>query len=178
MVQRGCLGHRLLSRQRSGSPHAEGGAVEFSAYQDAGISDATTVMSGAIGDFGRAVSAPLNETAHPDRSERMTVRLSKGAFGLAIGPMHRSVPAPAAPRRATAACHRQDQPRRAVPERDDLCILQPASVGGLTADLRVEQAVRDSSPRRSVPFTDGGHPRIGLVQLGVIQIRCRPGPPL
>jgi len=66
--------------------------------------------------------------------------------------------------------HHHDESRLAVPDRDDLRVLEPTPVSGLAPALRMEQAVLDGRPWRSVPLAERDYLRIDLLQVGVIEV--------
>jgi hypothetical protein len=67
---------------------ASGGQVFFTAYQNDDLPGATVVLSGAIGDFGEAVSVLPNGTADPEHSSQINLALTQGSFRIVIGPLH------------------------------------------------------------------------------------------
>jgi hypothetical protein len=46
------------------------------------------VLSGAIGDFGEAVSVLPNGTVDPEHSSQLRLALTQGSFRIVIGPLH------------------------------------------------------------------------------------------
>jgi hypothetical protein len=67
---------------------ASGGHVFFTAYQNDDLPGATVVLSGAIGDFGAAVSVFPNGTVNPEHSSQFNLALTQGSFRIVIGPLH------------------------------------------------------------------------------------------
>jgi hypothetical protein len=67
---------------------AGGGPVQFTAYQNDDLPGAAVVLSGAIGDFGTAVSVLPNETVDPEHSSQYKLLLTQGSFRLLAGPLH------------------------------------------------------------------------------------------
>jgi hypothetical protein len=67
---------------------ASGGNVFFTAYQNDDLPGATVVLSGAIADFGAAVSVLRNGVVDPEHSSELNLALTKGTFRLVIGPLH------------------------------------------------------------------------------------------
>ena len=67
---------------------ASGGHVFFTAYQNDDLPGATVVLSGAIGDFGAAVSVTNNGTVDPEHSSQLNLALTQGSFRIVIGPLH------------------------------------------------------------------------------------------
>ena len=49
---------------------------------------ATAVLSGAIGDFGEAVSVLPDGTVDPEHSSQDDLALTQGSFRIVIGPLH------------------------------------------------------------------------------------------
>ena len=69
-------------------PSAGGGRVFVTAYQNDDLPGATVVLSGAIGDFGAAVSVLPNGTVDPEHSSQLRLALTQGSFRIVIGPLH------------------------------------------------------------------------------------------
>jgi hypothetical protein len=67
---------------------ASGGQVFFTAYQNDDLPGATVVLSGAIGDFGEAVSVLPNGMINPEHSSQFNLALTQGSFRIVIGPLH------------------------------------------------------------------------------------------
>jgi hypothetical protein len=67
---------------------ARGGRVFFTAYQNDDLPGATVVLSGAIGDFGAAVSVLRNGAVDPEHSSQFNLALTQGSFRIVIGPLH------------------------------------------------------------------------------------------
>src|SRR5215467_3187152 len=67
---------------------AGGGHVFFTAYANDDLPGATVVLSGAIGDFGAAVSVLPNGTVDPEHSSQLKLALTQGSFRIVIGPLH------------------------------------------------------------------------------------------
>jgi hypothetical protein len=67
----------------TGTP-AIGGAVRLTAYTDNDGPNATVVLTGAIGDFGTAVSVNSNGTPDAEHTSQWDLRLAHGSFRLAI----------------------------------------------------------------------------------------------
>jgi hypothetical protein len=65
-----------------------GGHVFFTAYENDDLPGATVVLSGAIGDFGAAVSVLPNGTVDPEHSSQYNLALTQGSFRIVIGPLH------------------------------------------------------------------------------------------
>jgi len=62
--------------------------VFVTAYQNDDLPGATVVLSGAIGDFGAAVSVLANGTVDPEHSSQLNLALTQGSFRIVIGPLH------------------------------------------------------------------------------------------
>ena len=67
---------------------ASGGRVFFTAYQNDDLPGATVVLSGAIGDFGAAVSVLPNGKLDPEHSSQLRLALTQGSLRIVIGPLH------------------------------------------------------------------------------------------
>jgi hypothetical protein len=67
---------------------ASGGRVFFTSYQNDDLPGATVVLSGAIGDFGEAVTVLPNGTVDPEHSSQSNLALTQGSFRIVIGPLH------------------------------------------------------------------------------------------
>ncbi len=67
---------------------ASGGHVFFTSYQNDDLPGATVVLSGAIGDFGEAVTVLPNGTVDPEHSSQFNLALTQGSFRIVIGPLH------------------------------------------------------------------------------------------
>jgi hypothetical protein len=70
------------------SAPASGGHVFFTSYQNDDLPGATVVLSGAISDFGEAVSVLPNGTVDPEHSSQFNLSLTQGSFRIVIGPLH------------------------------------------------------------------------------------------
>ena len=68
-----------------------GGRVFFTAYQNDDLPGAAVVLSGAIGDFGAAVSVLRNGMVDPEHSSELNLALTKGSFRIVIGPLHQEL---------------------------------------------------------------------------------------
>jgi hypothetical protein len=77
----------LAARGATRAP-ASGGLVFFTAYQNDDLPGATVVLSGAIGDFGEAVSVLPDGTVDPEHSSQFSLALTQGSFRIVIGPLH------------------------------------------------------------------------------------------
>ena len=60
----------------------------FTSYQNDDLPGATVVLSGAIGDFGAAVTVLPNGTVDPEHSSQFRLALTQGTFRIVIGPLH------------------------------------------------------------------------------------------
>jgi len=67
------------------------GHVFFTAYANDDLPGATVVLSGAIGDFGAAVSVLRNGTVDPEHSSQLNLALTQGSFRIVIGPLHQEL---------------------------------------------------------------------------------------
>jgi hypothetical protein len=72
----------------SDAPASGGGTVYFTAYQNDDLPGATAVLSGAIGDFGEAVSVLPDGTVDPEHGSQDSLALTQGSFRIVIGPLH------------------------------------------------------------------------------------------
>ena len=86
----------LAARAAAGAPAARGatrapasgGHVFFTAYQNDDLPGATVVLSGAIGDFGAAVTVRPDGKVDPEHSSQLRLALTQGSFRIVIGPLH------------------------------------------------------------------------------------------
>jgi len=62
--------------------------VFFSSYQNDDLPGATVVLSGAIGDFGAAVTVLPNGKVDPEHSSQLKLALTQGSFRIVIGRLH------------------------------------------------------------------------------------------
>jgi len=84
------------ARAGAGAPAARGttkaqasdGHVFFTAYQNDDLPGATVDLSGAIGDFGAAVSVLPNGKLDPEHSSQLRLALTQGSFRIVKGPLH------------------------------------------------------------------------------------------
>jgi hypothetical protein len=67
---------------------ASGGTVRFTAYANDDLPGATVILTGAIGDFGEAVSVLPNGTIDPEHTSEFNLALTQGSFRISIGPLH------------------------------------------------------------------------------------------
>ena len=74
-------------RSTSTAP-ASGGRVFFTAYQNDDLPGATVILTGAISDFGAAVSVLRNGTVDPEHGSQLNLALTQGSFRIVIGPLH------------------------------------------------------------------------------------------
>lgn len=79
----------------AGTPAARGtttapasAAVRFTAYANDDLPGATVVLTGAIGDFGQAVSVLPDGTIDPEHTSEFNLALTHGSFRITIGPLH------------------------------------------------------------------------------------------
>jgi len=70
---------------------ASGGHVFFTAYQNDDLPGSTVILSGAIADFGSAVSVLRNGTVDPEHSSEFNLALTQGSFRIVIGPLQRKL---------------------------------------------------------------------------------------
>jgi hypothetical protein len=63
---------------------AAGGAVGFTDYTDNDGPSSTVILTGAIGDFGRAVSVHPDGTVDPDHRSQLKLTLRDGSFRIGI----------------------------------------------------------------------------------------------
>src|SRR5271165_2877631 len=72
---------------RSTTTAPASGHVFFTAYQNDDLPGATVVLSGAIGDFGAAVTVLPNRSVDPEHSSQLRLALTQGSFRIVIGPL-------------------------------------------------------------------------------------------
>lgn len=71
---------------------AMSGPVHFSGFsQNSDGPDFTVVLSGAVGDYGPAVSVHPNGTVDPDHTSQLSLRLKKGTFRLSIARLDKAI---------------------------------------------------------------------------------------
>lgn len=58
------------------------------AYENDDLPGSTVVLSGAVGDFGQAVSVLPNGAVDPEHSSQLKFILTQGSFRIVIGPLH------------------------------------------------------------------------------------------
>jgi hypothetical protein len=84
------------ARAAAGAPAARGATrapasgrrVFLTSYQNDDLPGATVILSGAIGDFGEAVSVLPDGTVDPEHSSQFNLALTQGSFRIVIGPLH------------------------------------------------------------------------------------------
>ncbi|HEY7429827.1 MAG TPA: hypothetical protein VH641_03740 [Streptosporangiaceae bacterium] len=64
-----------------------GGTVRFSSYSDNDGPASTAVLTGAIGDYGKAVSVHPDGTIDPGHTSQLELELSQGTFRITVGPL-------------------------------------------------------------------------------------------
>jgi hypothetical protein len=88
-----------------GGPAAGAGAVHFSGLsQNSDGPDFTVVLSGAVGDYGPAVSVHPDGTVDPEHSSELSLRLKKGSFRLSIVRLDKAIVAVTSRWRRTRTC--------------------------------------------------------------------------
>jgi hypothetical protein len=70
---------------------ARGGTVRFTAYASDDLPGAVVVLTGAIGDFGAAVSVLPDGTIDPEHTSEFNLALAHGSFRVLIGPLHKKL---------------------------------------------------------------------------------------
>ena len=60
----------------------------LTSYQNDDLPGATVILSGAIGDFGEAVSVLPDGTVDPEHASQFNLALTQGSFRIVIGPLH------------------------------------------------------------------------------------------
>src|SRR6185437_5335464 len=79
-------------RLAAGGPAA--GAVHFSGFsQNSDGPDFTVVLTGAVGDYGPAVTVDPNGRVGPEHKSQMSLRLKKGSFRLHIVRLDKAIAA-------------------------------------------------------------------------------------
>jgi hypothetical protein len=71
--------------------HPDQGRVYLTAYQNDDLPGATVVLSGAIGDFGAAVTVLPNGKVDPEHSSQDNLALTQGSFRIVIGALHQKL---------------------------------------------------------------------------------------
>ena len=64
------------------------GHVFFTEYQNDDLPGGTVVLSGAIADFGAAVSVLKNGVVDPEHRSEFNLAMTQGTFRIVIGPLH------------------------------------------------------------------------------------------
>jgi hypothetical protein len=86
--QAGPVGADVRVAHATASAPARGGRVYFTAYQNDDLPGASLVLSGAIGDFGAAVTVLRNGKVDPEHSSLLNLALTQGSFRIVIGTLH------------------------------------------------------------------------------------------
>jgi hypothetical protein len=76
------------SADHGGAALQSRGHVFFTAYANDDLPGATVILSGAIGDFGEAVSVLPNGHVDPEHSSQFNLALTQGSFRIFIGQLH------------------------------------------------------------------------------------------
>jgi hypothetical protein len=76
------------SARVTASTSAKGGTVRFTAYTNDDLPGATAILTGAIGDFGEAVSVLPDGTIDPEHTSELNLALTQGSFRISFGPLH------------------------------------------------------------------------------------------
>ena len=75
----------------AGTPAAHGhGAVHLTAYTNNDGPTETVIVTGAVGDYGQAVSVYPNGTVDPDHDSQLSLQLSHGTFRLDIAALDKA----------------------------------------------------------------------------------------
>jgi hypothetical protein len=91
-------------RAQAGVP-AVSGIVNFSGFsQNSDGPDFAVVLSGAVGDYGPAVSVHPDGTVDPDHTSQLSLRLKKGTFRLSIARLDKAVVAATSRWKTTRTC--------------------------------------------------------------------------
>jgi hypothetical protein len=86
-----CASAATVGQEAAGRP-AVAGTVHFSGFsQNSDGPDFTVVLSGAVGDYGPAVSVHPNGTVDPDHTSQLSLRLKKGTFRLSIARLDKAI---------------------------------------------------------------------------------------
>jgi hypothetical protein len=64
------------------------GTVSLTDYADDDGPTSTVILTGAIGDFGQAVSVHPNGTVDPDHSSQLRLTLRDGSFRVSVADLH------------------------------------------------------------------------------------------
>jgi hypothetical protein len=75
----------------AGPGRRAGGTVQLSSYSDNDGPESRVVLTGAIGDYGTAVSVHPDGTIDPDHTSQLELRLSRGTFRITFGPLDRKL---------------------------------------------------------------------------------------
>jgi hypothetical protein len=63
--------------------------VDFTDYTDNDGPESTVILTGAIGDYGKAVSVRPDGTVDPDHSSQLDLALRDGSFRIDIAVLHK-----------------------------------------------------------------------------------------
>ena len=72
-------------------PPASAATVHLSAYGQGDGPRSTVILTGAIGDFGKAVFSNANGTVDPEHDAYLQLRLTQGSFRLGIADLHKKL---------------------------------------------------------------------------------------
>jgi hypothetical protein len=82
-----------------------GGTVHFSGFsKNSDGPDFTVVLSGAVGDYGPAVSVHPDGTVDPEHMSQLSLRLKKGSFRLHIARLDKAIVAVTSRWKRTRTC--------------------------------------------------------------------------
>jgi hypothetical protein len=99
-----CASAATVAPRAAGRP-AAGGAVHFSGFsKNSDGPDFTVVLTGAVGDYGPAVTVHPDGTADPEHTSEMSLRLKKGTFRLDIARLDKAIVAVTSRWKTTRTC--------------------------------------------------------------------------
>jgi hypothetical protein len=67
------------------------GAVRLTGYSNSDGPRSTAILTGAIGDYGTAVSVHPDGTVDPQHSSQLRLGLTRGSFRIVIGPLDKQL---------------------------------------------------------------------------------------
>jgi hypothetical protein len=62
--------------------------MRFTAYSNDDLPGGTVILTGAIGDFGYAVTVLPDGTLDPEHTSELNLALTQGSFRIRFGPLH------------------------------------------------------------------------------------------
>jgi hypothetical protein len=79
------------SQTAAGRPAGGGGAVQVHEYADSDGAGASVILTGAIGDFGAAVSVYPDGAIDPQHDSQVNLALTKGSFRISVAALDKKI---------------------------------------------------------------------------------------